>query len=155
MVGRAVTPLFSDTSHGPKIWPQGPRKQISLPVPVFLSSFIRYPQQDQTKHAPGWTAQPNRSSKTAGRPSSPDDSGGPSDWRALGPTTLDSAAVGLLRWGAAGGVLGAAGRDMADGAHVLAETVLHRQLRCEIRDRTVEETLRATEIMEVEKNADR
>lgn len=35
----------------------------------------------------------------------------------------------MLRWGAAGGVLGAIGRDMADGAHVLAETVLHRQLR--------------------------
>lgn len=64
-----------------------------------------------------------------GRPPSPGDSGGPSDWRALAPTTLDSAAVGLLRWGAAGGVLGAAGRDMVDGAHVLAETVLHRQLR--------------------------
>ena len=37
--------------------------------------------------------------------------------------------MGFLRWGAAGGVLGAAGRDMANGAHVLAETVLHRQLR--------------------------
>lgn len=64
-----------------------------------------------------------------GRPPSPGDSGGPSDWRALAPTSLDSAAVGLLRWGATGGVLGAAGRDMVDGAHVLTETVLHRQLR--------------------------
>lgn len=35
----------------------------------------------------------------------------------------------MVRWGAAGGLLGAIGRDMADGAHILAETVLHRQLR--------------------------
>ncbi|CAN0370045.1 unnamed protein product [Pylaiella littoralis] len=85
--------------------------------------------QASLDHAPGWTTQPDRtSSKTASRPPSPGDKGGPSDWRALAPTTLDSAAVGMLRWGAVGGVLGAIGREMVNGAHILAETVLHRQL---------------------------
>lgn len=65
------------------------------------------------------------------RPASPGDSGGPNDWKALAPTTLDSVPVGVLRWGAAGGVLGVLDKDMADGAHILAETVLHRQLRCD------------------------
>ncbi|CAM9668740.1 unnamed protein product, partial [Ectocarpus sp. 12 AP-2014] len=89
--------------------------------------------EETNTHASGWSSKSNRRGrKTAGadlkRPPSPGDSGGPSDWKSLTPTTLDSAAVGLLRWGAAGGVLGAIGRDMVDGAHVLAETVLHRQL---------------------------
>lgn len=65
----------------------------------------------------------------AGRPGLPADAVGPESWKALAPTTLDNVAVGMVRWGAGGGVLGAIGRDMADGAHVLAETVLHRQLR--------------------------
>lgn len=66
----------------------------------------------------------------AKRPTSPGDSGGPNDWKALAPTTLDSVPIGMLRWGAAGGVLGVFSRGMADGAHVLAETVLHRHIRC-------------------------
>lgn len=105
-------------------------------------------ETDSTTHAPGWTTKQKKqrqrkqsgssggSSKMATaadrRPPSPGDSGGPSDWRALAPTTLDSAAVSALRWGAAGaagGVLGASGRDMVNGTHILAETVLHRQLR--------------------------
>lgn len=61
---------------------------------------------------------------------SPRESGGPNDWKALAPTTLDSVPVGMLRWGSAGGVLGVFSRGMADGAHVLTETVLHRHLRC-------------------------
>lgn len=61
---------------------------------------------------------------------SPGESGGPNDWKALAPTILDSVPVGMLRWGAAGGVLGVFSQGMADGAHVLAETVLHRHLRC-------------------------
>lgn len=71
----------------------------------------------------------DRSRNGADRPASAGDSGGPQDWQALAPTTLDSVVVGMVRWGVVGGVLGAIGLDMADGAHVLAETVLHRQLR--------------------------
>lgn len=70
-----------------------------------------------------------RNRTEADRPTSAGDSRGPGDWQSLAPTTLDSVAVAMVRWGAVGGVLGAIGSDMADGAHVLAETVLHRQLR--------------------------
>lgn len=70
-----------------------------------------------------------RQQEKAVRPGSAGDKGGPNDWKALAPVALDSAAVGVVRWSATGGVLGAIGLGMANGAHVLAETVLHRQLR--------------------------
>lgn len=73
----------------------------------------------------GW----ERSRNEADRPDSAGESGGPGEWTALAPTALDSVPVRMVRWGAAGGVLGAIGRDMADGAHILSETVLQRQLR--------------------------
>lgn len=103
-------------------------KTLHVLYVVLLATLLRFKNKpnQETKVTP--EGQTHRQEKT-GRPASPGEAGGPNDWKALAPTALDSVAVSMVRWGAAGGVLGAIGRDMLVGAHVLAETVLHRQLR--------------------------